>query len=82
MVKTNSYIKFREAALTYTFPDRFSKQLKLQKLMVGITARNLFYIYKSIPNIDAESLLSTSGWIENSNFPSARTYGFKVNISF
>jgi iron complex outermembrane receptor protein len=82
MIKENSYIKFREMALTYTFPERISKQLRLQKLSVALTARNLFYIYKSIDNIDAESMLSTSGWIENSSFPSTRTYGFKLNVSF
>jgi iron complex outermembrane receptor protein len=82
MIKENSYIKFRETALTYTFPERISRKLKLQKLQVGLTARNLFYLYKSIKNIDAEGLLSTDGWIENSNFPSLRSYGFKINVSF
>ncbi len=84
MIKENNYIKFRELALNYTFPKRFSEQLKTQKISVGLTARNLFYIYKSIKNIDAESMLGTGNdsWIENTNFPSLRSYGFKVNLSF
>ena len=84
MIKENSYIKFRELALHYTFPKQFSNKLKLQKLMVGLTARNLFYLYKTIPNIDSESVLGTGNdsWVENSTFPSTRSYGFKVNISF
>ncbi|GHT58149.1 SusC/RagA family TonB-linked outer membrane protein [Bacteroidia bacterium] len=84
MIKENNYIKFRELALTYTFPQRFSKQLKLQKLAVGLTARNLFYFYKSIKNIDSESMLGTGNdsWRENTNFPSLRSYGFKLNVSF
>ncbi|MDR0575581.1 MAG: SusC/RagA family TonB-linked outer membrane protein [Tannerella sp.] len=84
MIKENSYVKFRELALTYTFPQRFSKQLKLQKLSVGLTARNLFYIYKNIKNIDSESMLGTGNdsWRENTNFPSLRSYGFKLNVSF
>ena len=71
-------------ALTYTFPKKFSENLKTQKLSVGLTARNLFYIYKSIKNIDAESMLGTGNdsWIENTNFPSLRSYGFRVNVSF
>jgi iron complex outermembrane receptor protein len=84
MIKENSYVKFREMALTYTLPERFSRQMKCQKLSVGLTARNLFYLYKSIKNIDAESTLGTGNdsWVENSSFPSLRSYGFKVNVSF
>lgn len=84
MIKKNDYIKFRELALTYTFPKKISEQLKMQKLSVAFTARNLFYLYKTIKNIDSESMLGTGNdsWIENTNFPSLRSYGFKVNLSF
>jgi iron complex outermembrane receptor protein len=84
MITENSYVKFREMALTYTFPQRFSTSLKLQKLSVGLTARNLFYLYKSIRNIDSEAMLGTGNdsWKENSSFPSLRSYGFKLNVSF
>lgn len=84
MIHENNYVKFRELALTYTFPKKLSESLKTQKLSVGLTARNLFYIYKSIKNIDAESMLGTGNdsWIENTNFPSLRSYGFRVNVSF
>jgi iron complex outermembrane receptor protein len=77
-------VKFREVALTYTLPERISKQFKCQKLSVALTARNLFYLYKSIHNIDAEASLGTGNdsWVENSSFPSLRSYGFKVNVSF
>jgi len=86
MIKENSYIKFRETALTYTFPKHFSEKLRIQKLSVALTARNLFYLYKTIKNIDAESVLGTGNgsdsWIENTSYPSSRTFGFKVNFSF
>jgi iron complex outermembrane receptor protein len=82
----NSYIKFREMALHYTFPKNFSEKLRVQKLSVGLTARNLFYLYKTIKNIDAESTLGNGGgndsWVENTNYPSSRSFGFKVNLSF
>jgi iron complex outermembrane receptor protein len=81
-IKKNNYIKFREMALTYTLPAKWSHSMKLQKLSLALTARNLFYLYKTIPNIDAESALATNGWIEGSNFPSTRQFGFKVNVSF
>lgn len=85
LIKDNNYIKFRELSLNYTFSKKISSMLRLQKLSVGLTARNLGYLYKSIPNIDAEALLGTSGsnsWIEYSNYPASRTFGFKVNVSF
>jgi len=86
MIKENSYIKFREAALTYTFPKHFSEKLRIQKLSIALTARNLFYLYKTIKNIDSESVLGTGNgsdsWIENTNYPSSRMFGFKVNFSF
>jgi iron complex outermembrane receptor protein len=82
LIKDNNYIKFRELSLNYTFAKKISSILRLQKLSVGLTARNLFYIYKSIPHIDAEAVLGTNSWIENSNYPASRTYGFKVNVSF
>jgi iron complex outermembrane receptor protein len=84
MIKENNYVKFREMALTYTAPSRFSKALRLQKLSFGLTARNLFYLYKSIKNIDPEAMLGTGNdsWRENSNFPALRSYGFKINVSF
>ncbi|MDR1171510.1 MAG: SusC/RagA family TonB-linked outer membrane protein [Bacteroidales bacterium] len=84
MIHKNNYIKFREVALTYTFPAHISHMMKLQKLSVSLTARNLFYIYKSIKNIDAEAMLGTGNdsWVENTNFPSLRSYGFKLNVAF
>lgn len=82
LIKKNNYIKFREMALNYTFAKKISEMMRLQKLSVGLTARNLFYVYKSIPHIDAEALLGTNSWIENSNYPASRTFGFKVNVSF
>jgi iron complex outermembrane receptor protein len=84
-IQDNSYIKFREVSLGYTLPKRISNTFKLEKLMFSITARNLFYLYKTIDHIDSEALLGTSisdQWVEYSNYPSSRTYGFKINVSF
>ncbi|MDR0565983.1 MAG: SusC/RagA family TonB-linked outer membrane protein [Prevotellaceae bacterium] len=81
-IKENSYVKFRELALSYTLPQEWTAPLKVQRLSVALTARNLFYIWKNIENIDPESVLGTDSWVENSSYPSARMYGFNVNISF
>ncbi|GHT44530.1 SusC/RagA family TonB-linked outer membrane protein [Bacteroidia bacterium] len=84
-IKTNNYLKLREVSLSYTLPKSVTDAMKVQKLSVGLTARNLFYLYKSIPNIDPESVLGTSSgnnWVENSAYPSSRTFGFNVKLSF
>jgi len=81
----NDYIKLREVALGYTLPRSWSNQVGLQKVTVSLIARNLFYLYKTLPNVDAESILGTNGrntWHEQSYLPTVRTYGFGINVSF
>jgi len=81
----NDYIKLREISVGYTLPKRWSDKLALQKVTVQFNARNLFYLYKTLPNVDAESTLGTSGsnaWHEQSFYPAIRSYGIGVNISF
>jgi TonB-linked SusC/RagA family outer membrane protein len=81
-VYKNDYIKLREISIDYSIPKRISDMLKLQKLSVNLAIRNLGYIYKSVPNIDPESALSAQGFVENSFYPSVRTFSFGVNVSF
>jgi iron complex outermembrane recepter protein len=78
----NNYIKLREISLDYTIPKRISEKLHLQKLSVNAAVRNLGYIYKSIPNIDPESTLSSQGFVEDSFYPSIRSFILGLNISF
>ncbi len=81
-VYKNDYIKLREISLDYTIPKKISDKLKLQKLSVNVAVRNLGYIYKAIPNIDAEATLGSQGFVENSFYPSIRSFIFGINISF
>jgi len=78
----NDYIKLREISLEYSIPKKISQMLKLQKVSVNLAARNIGYLHKSIPNIDPESTLSAQGFVENSFYPSTRTFSFGINISF
>ena len=81
----NDYIKLREISIGYTLPKRWSETVKMQKITVSFIARNLFYLYKTLPNVDAESILGTKGqntFHEQSFLPTIRTYGFGVNVSF
>ncbi|TDH28610.1 SusC/RagA family TonB-linked outer membrane protein [Segetibacter sp. 3557_3] len=79
---TNDYIKLRELSVDYTIPRRISSMLHLQKLTITAAARNLFYLHKTLPNVDAESTLGAQGYVENSFYPSLRTFTFGVNVSF
>ena len=47
-----SYVKLREVALSYRLPRLWTQKLHLQEASVTLTGRNLWTIYKSVPNID------------------------------
>lgn len=49
-----SYVKLREVALSYRLPRLWTQKLHLQEASVTLTGRNLWTIYKSVPNIDPE----------------------------
>ncbi|HEY9342303.1 MAG TPA: SusC/RagA family TonB-linked outer membrane protein [Hanamia sp.] len=78
----NDYIKMREIALSYTLPASIVQRLKLQALTITLAGRNLFYLYKTIPNIDVESALGADSYIENTVFPGQQTYSLGLNVSF
>jgi TonB-linked SusC/RagA family outer membrane protein len=78
----NDYIKLREISLSYTLPQKISNMFKLQKLSVNVAARNLGYLHKTLPNVDAEAVLGAQGYIENSFYPAVRTFSAGVNVSF
>ena len=78
----NDYIKLREISVAYTLPAKISNMLKLQKLSLTAAIRNLGYLYKTVPNIDPEGALGAQGYIENSFYPSVRSFIFGVNVSF
>ncbi|MNY49480.1 hypothetical protein D3C86_1849110 [compost metagenome] len=78
----NDYIKLREISLEYTIPKRMSDKLKLQKLSVTAAARNLGYLHKTLPNVDAEAALGAQGYIENSFYPAVRSFSLGLNVSF
>lgn len=78
----NNYVKVREIALAYTLPASLTQRLRLQKLTVSLAGRNLFYIYKSIPNIDSESALGADVYVENTVYPGQRTYSLGFTVAF
>ncbi len=76
----NDYIKLREISLGYTVPQRIVRKLKLQKLAINLFARNLGYIYKSLPNFDAESASGTKAYIGGDVLPTTQSYGIQISL--
>lgn len=82
----NNYIKMRELSLTYTLGTKLAEKIKAKKLQVSVFGRNMFYLYRSIKDIDAEQLTAGSYWVQNVNNagtnPSTRSYGVMIRASF
>lgn len=81
----NTYIKLRELKLSYRVPKNIVSRIGLQNLNVSLVGSNLFFIYKSVPNVNPEATLGTGGtnpYVEYTSYPSARSFGFSVNTSF
>lgn len=81
----NNYVKLREVALNYTLPVRLTNKARLQRLTVGIFGRNLFYLYKSLPNLDPEVGGGTSfvyQGLEQGTTVASRTIGANLRLSF
>ncbi len=81
----NSYIKMREAVISYNLPTALVSKLYFQNIRVSLVGRNLFYIWRTLENLDPESTIGTN-WLnqgidEGSN-AATRSYGFSVNMSF
>jgi len=81
-LKKNDYIKLREAAIAYALPKKITERLHLQSMTVTLAGRNLFYLYKTIPNIDVESATGADGYVENTVFPGQRTFSLGLNVGF
>ncbi|TKG95880.1 SusC/RagA family TonB-linked outer membrane protein [Puteibacter caeruleilacunae] len=78
----NDYIKLREISLSYTLPKSFVKNLNVSNVTLNLFARNLGYIHKTVPNLDAEAYMGTNSYFEASPIPSTRTMGFKLSVGF
>ncbi len=90
-VAKNTYFKFREINFSYSFPTPVLTKLHATNLTLSIFGRNLFYIYRTIKDADAEQFTSGSGWgyqngnttsnLGNTN-PSSRSYGVMLRANF
>lgn len=82
----NSYIKMREISVGYALPQKLAKKIGAKKLQLSVFGRNLFYIYRTIKDMDAEQLTAGSRWektLTNAGTnPSTRNMGVMLRATF
>ncbi|MCT4589564.1 MAG: SusC/RagA family TonB-linked outer membrane protein [Carboxylicivirga sp.] len=80
------YIALRNITLAYNLPKSFANKIKAENVNMAFNARNLGYLYNSLPNnLNPESFRGTSsaaGYLERSMTPYTATYTFTVAIDF
>ncbi|HEX5435642.1 MAG TPA: SusC/RagA family TonB-linked outer membrane protein [Gemmatimonadaceae bacterium] len=77
-----SFVKLREVKVGYTFPESLTRHLGVSSLYLALVGRNL-WLHTSVPNIDPETAFDNSNaqGLEFGQFPSARSFGFMVNVT-
>ncbi|SFA52470.1 TonB-linked outer membrane protein, SusC/RagA family [Pedobacter suwonensis] len=82
----NNYIKMREITFGYKIPVTVAKKIGAKNLQVSAFGRNLFYLYRTIKDLDPEQLTSGSRWTQTitnaGSNPATRTFGFMVRAGF
>lgn len=79
-----SYVKLREAAISYAFPTALIEKIKLSNLEVSLVGSNLWIIHKNLPHADPEAGLvsgNVSGF-QMGAYPTMREIGFNVKLQF
>jgi TonB-linked SusC/RagA family outer membrane protein len=80
-----TYVKMRELAVGYTLPKSVSSKFGCKKLQLSVFGRNLFYIYKAMPDWDVESSIGTN-WTNQAQIGGSaapmRSFGFSLRASF
>ncbi|RZK04907.1 MAG: TonB-dependent receptor, partial [Flavobacterium sp.] len=80
--------RLREASLTYDVPKKFLEKTPFGGISFAIVGSNLWYFAPNVPkhtNFDPDTASYGSGvlqGIEVSSAPTAKRYGFKLNLTF
>lgn len=84
-VLKNDFIKMREVSLSYNLPANITSKIGFQNLRVSLIGRNLFYLYRTLDNLDPEVAIGSS-WvrqgIDEGSLAATRSIGFSISGSF
>lgn len=84
-VLNNDYIKMREVTLSYDLPRSISNKIHFQRLRISLVGRNLFYLYRTLKNLDPEVAIG-SNWlrqgVDEGSMAATRSFGISLNGSF
>jgi len=80
------YIALRNISVGYNLPKSLAQKIKAQNVYMAFNARNLGYLYNSLPNnLNPESFrgtASSTGFLERSMTPYTATYTFTLSVDF
>lgn len=76
-----SYVKIREASLSYSLPAKFFEKNFLNATTISLTGRNLAILFRNTRHIDPEVSSASLGY-NYGQLPSTRSIGFNVNLKF
>jgi len=81
-VYDGSFIKLREISFSYAFPQSVLSKLNFTSMSLSYFGRNLAILHSNVDNFDPETGFNTSfGGVEYYGIPSARSHGFRLNIT-
>lgn len=75
-LKSGNYLRLKNVTLSYTFPSKICKKMKMENLKVYLNASNL-YTWSKIDNFDPE-VVNQSGDV----YPQQSVYNLGININF
>lgn len=80
-VMDGSYVKLREATITYKLPSKWFDKIFLEGVSISAIGRNLAIFHKNARHVDPEISSADMGFTSG-QLPSTRSIGFSVNVKF
>ncbi|HEX6428007.1 MAG TPA: SusC/RagA family TonB-linked outer membrane protein [Niastella sp.] len=80
-----SYVKLREANISYSLPSSiFGKVKAIKGIDISVFGRNLWIIHKNLPYADPEETVSAGNLIgmQSGAYPTTRSIGMNVRLKF
>lgn len=83
-VEDSDYIRFRQLSLGYTLPSKILDKTFMNSVTFNIIGQNLFFISRTIDNVDPESAYNAgnSQGLEYFGVPTTTGYGLSLNVKF